>query len=322
MAEQAVVIPDAEHERKRYIGGSDISGILGISPWASPVEVYLKKTEPQKERVPTASKKRFNRGKVWEAVVGEMLTDELTDRGYKIEIVGANRRYVDPAVPFFAAEIDYEILIDGATEITNCELKTCHPNAVRYWGESDSETYPSYYGAQVAWGLGVTGRRLGVLAALFGADELRVYVIERDEDTVQGLRALASAFWNEHVLAGVPPLPGDVNDCNLLFKIARADSVMIADPDLTDKALRLRELSLAIDANEAAYATLEFQVKRAMQDCEVLRVDQDNAVTWKNRKTSRLDVAAMKETYPKIYRELTKTGESRVFTVNKGFKAR
>lgn len=31
--------------RQSYLGGSDIAGILGVSPWRTPLDVFLDKTE-------------------------------------------------------------------------------------------------------------------------------------------------------------------------------------------------------------------------------------------------------------------------------------
>ena len=36
--------PAFEHERSAFIGGSDIAAILGISPWANQVDLWIKKT--------------------------------------------------------------------------------------------------------------------------------------------------------------------------------------------------------------------------------------------------------------------------------------
>lgn len=37
-------IAPAEHDRRRYIGGSDVAAVLGISPWRTPLQLWEAKT--------------------------------------------------------------------------------------------------------------------------------------------------------------------------------------------------------------------------------------------------------------------------------------
>jgi len=37
-------IPRAEPDRSRFLGGSDAAAVMGLSPWATPVELWMKKT--------------------------------------------------------------------------------------------------------------------------------------------------------------------------------------------------------------------------------------------------------------------------------------
>ena len=42
----AQVIPFEQHDRRRYIGGSDVAAVLGISPWRTPLALWEQKPEP------------------------------------------------------------------------------------------------------------------------------------------------------------------------------------------------------------------------------------------------------------------------------------
>jgi predicted phage-related endonuclease len=312
-SEQAVVLADPEHERQRYVGGSDIAGILNISPWQTPTTVYLKKTEPQDENPPTAKRKLFKRGHRWESVVSEMLVEDLESQGLKVEVLGANRRYIDPQIPYFAAEVDFELRIDGIPDIVNAELKTVSPYATKYWGESGSEEIPLYYRAQGAWGLGVTGRNVCILAPLFGADEIRTYLIPRDEETIAGMRSVAQNFWQNHVLKKRPPDPLNLDDVNKLFKTETKDKQLQADTVILEHLLRYRSLDTQITAMEAQRDEIEFQLKKAMVDSEVIMVGDKKAVSWKAQPRSWLDQSALREEEPKIHKQYMRKGSSRVF---------
>lgn len=179
------------NDRTGFIGGSDISAILGISPWKTAVDLWLDKTAPRAD-VESPVKRRGNR---LEPYIADMITAE-----HGLQIVARNQRYIDLAVPYFAAEIDAE------TADENIEIKTVHPFKAREWGEIQTDALPVHYVAQAQWGLGITGRKVCRVFALIG-DDLRPYVVERDEETIEALRARAAEFWERYVLPKLrPPL--------------------------------------------------------------------------------------------------------------------
>ena len=100
------IIADNDHDRRRYVGGSDIASILGLQPprWRTKLGVWQRKTQPDDEpepENPREVRKRLARGKVVEPLVASML-EEL----HGITGTTKGRRYADD---FFAAEIDIEV---------------------------------------------------------------------------------------------------------------------------------------------------------------------------------------------------------------------
>lgn len=304
-------------ERARFLGGSDIAAVLGLSPWLTPVALWAKKTQPQEERPETGKVRPKARGHRWESVVAEMLAESLADAGVVAEPVGANRRYVDAAHDFMACEIDYELSLDGRRdEIVNCELKTVHPFKSREWGESQSDELPVHYTAQAMWGLGITGRQTCIVAALFGADELRTYTVERDDATIDWMREQAIAFW-DLVQSGTPPQPVALRDLDILHPTDSDAPALIADPELTRTLLRMRAIDRELKARTAEWEALEFEVKRAMGDCTHIVVGSETkeAATWKQRPHTWLDQTALKEAHPDIVKAFTRKKSTRVFTL-------
>jgi putative phage-type endonuclease len=308
----------SDYVRQHFLGSSDIAGVLGISPWNTPVTVWQKKTstfEPRDESAP--KKKLFNRGKIWESVVSEMLVAELESQGHKVTVLNANKRYIDPTMQFCAAEIDFEIKLDDIEDVVNVELKTVSPFAAHHWGESMSDEVPLWYAAQGMFGLMVTGRKCCVLAPLFGADEVKVYPIIRDEETIAGMRHQADIFWNQFVIPKLQPDPKTLDDVDRLFK-KDSETILTAEPWMVDKLMRYKACSAELDARGAELALLQYEIKREMKEASILRLPgQDkNAVTWKTQKSSHIDVTAFKAAYPKMAKEFTKEGTTRVFKVN------
>jgi putative phage-type endonuclease len=309
----ALAVIEPGHDRSKFLGGSDIAAVLGISPWKTAMDLWRDKITPRVEGPVNQPKKRGIR---WESVVGEMLVERLQAEGHEVEIVASNRRYQDAAHPFMASEIDFELRLDGTEAITNVELKTVHPFRMRDWGDSGSDDLPIHYTAQVMWGLGVTGRANGFLAALFGADELRTYPVAADAETIAAIRARGLAFWTDHVLAGIAPEPVNLEDLSKLFDKDGAGPPLLADEDLAGKVLRIRAINAELKAREAEAEALEFDIKRAMRDCsEIVMPNGKKAVEWKQRTGAWLDETALKEAHPKLAREFTRKWEKRVFAL-------
>lgn len=298
-------------DRRKFLGGSDIAAVMGLSPWRTPVALWEEKSRPPAEDGDNRKVKR--RGHRWESVVAEMLTEELIELGHTVEIVSANQRYIDPKHDFFACEIDFELRLDGAQQITNCELKTVHPFKSREWGDSGSDELPVHYTAQAMWGLGITGRSMCIVAPLFGADEIRVFPVLADPETINGMRRRGLHFWTQHVMMGVAPDPLQQSDVGLIFPKDSDAPAIEADGDLTSKILRMRTLDRQIKAATAELDHLEFDIKRVMRDTTEITVEGKSAITWKERKRTWLDQEALKSELPKIHRAYTRKDTARTF---------
>lgn len=223
-----------ELERSRFIGGSDVAGILGVSPFDTPLDVYLEKigqappiTDPAKLRV-------LRRGKLLEPIAIKMLRDDYGLTITKRSTRTRPNRYADRALPFLAAEIDFEWRVTKRAlellpfpvdpkligTVQNGEVKTCHVFSAWKYGDEGTDEVPIEYAAQAMHGLGITGRQLTLFGVLVGADNLIIYGIRRDEELIASMRPRLAKFWHEHVLAGVPPAPMNLPDVLKLFRKA------------------------------------------------------------------------------------------------------
>ena len=256
-----------------YIGGGNVAGILGISPFRTPLDEYLtiigEAPPPTEERLAF-----FKRRKSFEPVAADMFREKTG-----LEIMLVNQRYQDVELPFVKAEIDFE-----SSDDQNGEIKTVHPLAAKDWGrpavegEEGDDNCPIYVTAQAMHGLGVHPRDLCRVLGMIGFDDVRVYTIRRDEDLIKGIRERITEFWNVHVLPRVPPAPKTVGDVLHLFK---ADLGTIAEADDTTYAVieRLRELKPTI----AEIKQLEERVKVFMGPAGTLTREGEILATWKDQ---------------------------------------
>ena len=217
MSARSEALPAVVPDRRKFLGGSDIAAILGISPWKTGVDLWLDKITPPREDGHNAGAKR--RGNRLEPYIVDMIREE-----HGLDIVRRGERYVDSEVPFFAAEIDAETQLPSRSiaepgAIENIEIKTVHPFKAKEWGMEDTDELPLHYVAQVQWGLGVTRRKVCRVYALIG-DDLKPYVVERDDETIAALRARAGAFWTDFVLPRIRP-PLDFGNSKTLDTLRR-----------------------------------------------------------------------------------------------------
>lgn len=291
-------------DRKGYIGGSDVAAILGISKWKTAYQLWLEKTgQAEDEPINEQRERVFARGKRLEPVVLDMLAEETG-----IEITARNQRYKDSELPFMACEIDAE------TGDTNIEIKTVHPFAAKDWGDEGTDEIPVYYTAQVMHGLAITQRKECIVAALIGADDLRIHRVEYDAEAAEMIRNKVRWFWTDCVLGGVAPEPVSLDDVRRMF--ARDIGTEInATVEVRDAVLRLKGISEQIKALDSEADELKTRVQAYMEDAAVLTWDGKNLATWKTQKRSALDQKALAAAHPEIVEQFKRVSETRVFRI-------
>jgi putative phage-type endonuclease len=240
-------------DRRRFIGGSDIGPILGVSRWKTALDLFDEKTAeiPLPDTIDPERARRLKRGKRLEPVICEMLEEEFH--------IFASRRdlhFTDPEFPFFRFQLDYEAETDAG--LVNVEIKTVSPWAAKEWGEEQTDEVPLHYLAQVMWGLGITKRNTAVVAALVGSDDLRMHLVERDDDLIAEMRRRALIFWIEHVEKRVAPPPQTIDDANRLLMRYGAGFELPATPETVEAIRVLRRYRDEIS-----------QLKKLAEKCEL-----------------------------------------------------
>lgn len=295
-------------DRTKYIGGSDAAPILGISPWRTPLDVYLDKVQPRIEDSDPARLRVLTRGTRMEPYVIDLLAEEEG-----LLITGRNNRYIDPEYGFIACEIDSEYFDDQLDSIQNIEIKTVSPFKAKEWGEEKTDAIPVYYTAQAMHGLMVTGRQVCVFGVLIGADDFRVYRIERDNETISAMREREIDFW-KRVTTLTPPEATTAADILRLFDKDSGKAIE-ATGNVLEVFNHLRDLKGQIKTLEAQAGTAEEQIKLFMQDASSLTIDGNPLLTWKTQKSNRFDQKSFGEAHPDLLEQFKKTSESRVFRI-------
>ncbi|XJI80206.1 YqaJ viral recombinase family protein [Escherichia coli] len=288
-------------DRTKYIGGSDVAGILGISPWRTPLEVYLDKVQPRVKPVDPSKQKVFTRGKRMEPYVIDLLSEETG-----MEIVHRGNRYIHRDYDFIAAEIDAE-----AASGENIEIKTVSPFKAKEWGEIQTDAIPVHYTAQAMHGLMVTNKQVCVFGVLIGGDDFRIYRVERDEETIQAILEKEIAFW-DRVKNLNPPEATSVSDVSLMFEKDAGTSI-----EADGKALALfndlRDMKSRRKSLEEEIAISEEKLKMYMQEHSVLTLDGKPLCTWKSQISNRFDQKLFQSVHPELFEKFKTTTTQRVF---------
>ena len=196
-------------ERKKGIGGSDASAIMGQSPWKTNVDLWMEKTG-RKEAEDISEKPCVVYGKTMEPLLREMF--RVNNPQYEVKHE-ENTIIRHSKYPFLFASLDGILTNKETGEKGVLEVKTTEIVRSMQYENWKDENIPDAYYCQVLHYLNVTGFTFAKLVAelKYSADyQIRkTYTILRSEveKDIQYLEQEEIKFWNEYVIKDIrPPL--------------------------------------------------------------------------------------------------------------------
>jgi putative phage-type endonuclease len=291
---------DFTQDRTKYIGGSDIGAILGLSKFRTPLEVWMEKTgkeTKQSDSLPL----RFG------SFAEEFVASEYA-RATGFELLHDESIYIHPAHPFMSAHIDRFVLGEairngmGNTASRLLECKTANPFSRGEWGEPGTDQVPMSYLCQCIWYMAITGIEQCDLAVLFGNSDFRIYEIARDLELEALVIEKALHFWNEYVLKDVPPPAQTEGDYQALFKKSDPSKTIEANPKTVELIRQLQSLSTKSGDVDEQITQIKQHIMNEMKEAEVLSYQGNVIATWKAPKLSfRLDSKRLEQEEKEVY---------------------
>jgi putative phage-type endonuclease len=206
--------------RRKGIGGSDASAILGCNPFSSHLQVWQEKRSTS---VPVPQDTPYTR---FGSLAEDYILGRLNERYDELIVEGASLGTLQSkARPWQLANVDGKV----HEQPIGLEIKTCDLSSAEWW----SNGVPDYYYAQVQHYMSVTGWPVfhvwlmvcpmsrdsalqmfdefilpsEFMAKLVEVSELRQFVVDRHDDFICQLNRAELKFW-ESVSGGLtPPTP-------------------------------------------------------------------------------------------------------------------
>jgi putative phage-type endonuclease len=289
---------DFSVDRTKYIGGSDIGAILGLSRFRSPLEVWMEKTGKETKKLDSLPL-RFG------SFAEEFVASEYA-RATGFKLIHDESIYIHPEHAFMCAHMDRFVLEGGAANSTPTptrilECKTAHPFSSGDWGEVGSDEVPMSYLCQCIWYMAITSINQVDLAVLFGNSDFRIYQIARDAELETVILQKASLFWNDYVLKDTPPPAQSEADCQTLFSRGDPKKSLEAQSETLELTKRLVLLNSEIETREEAISSIKQTIMNQMGEAETLTYQGRVLATWKAPKPSfRLDSKRLELEHPQI----------------------
>ena len=309
---------DPNADRRGFLGATDVVAVCGLSPYSSPLDVWLEKTG---QVGPKPDNPTLRRGRLLEPVVAQ-----LYEETEGCELMPVPRLHMR-AHPFLAASPDR--LRPSAPCLV--EIKTHRVYIRDQYGDAWSDHVPDHILGQVIWQMHICRNADEPLdladwahvAAWFDADEFAIFRVQYDEDTAARMYELAMRFWHDNVLSETPPATiGHPSELDAIRRIyPRSSEITIRADEECEAAIEaLRHHRKAQAQAEAAVARFTALIKQRMGEAAVLESSQ-GPFTWRTtkpsvRRTTNYD--RLREMSPDVYAQVvteTETAGTRRFCV-------
>jgi putative phage-type endonuclease len=244
-------------KRRQGVGASEISAVCGMSPWATPLDVWRSKAEG----LITEETPAMKRGRILERAVADWYEEEtglvlleghtLTHKQHPLMLATPDR-YVFRERPH-----------DQRPEFI-LQIKTTNFRAADEWGEPGTDEIPLHVILQVQQEMEVTDMPRADVAVLISGDDFRRYTVTRDREIGAMLVNAIAKFWRDYVVTGKPP-PIDASE-------SWADYLRDKYPAQTS------EKQLQADATAERWAGQLFGARQAIAEAEEREREARNAL--------------------------------------------
>ena len=257
-------------QRRIGIGGSDVSAIMGLNAYKSPLSVYLDKIgeSPLED---TASESAF-----WGTQLEDVIAQHYSEKN-GVKIRRNNHILIHPEYPWMIANIDREAFSDTRGHY-GIEVKTAGLRNAYLW---DDDNVPVPYVLQMQHYLAVTGWDLFVCPALIGGQRYIEREIPRDEAIIATLIEAEGEFWDK-VQRRIPPAWDGSQEAGRILKAlyptAEPGKQIVLPSTVLDSILAHQEIDARAKEVKEALKDLETKKKAYEQEIAAIMGDAETGL--------------------------------------------
>jgi len=285
-------------DRKLGIGGSDIAPIMNLSPYSTSLDVYREKMSP--EVMYEELTEDLKRG----ARVEKYILQEYSEVS-GLEIETNLTPFIHPEYPFMRGNIDARVI--GENVIVEAKSTKC---PIAKWEEG----IPEYYRTQVAYYAMLSNAERVDVPVLFSNWQYACFTYWRDLEYEARIRQTVIDFWNNHIVAGIPPAPSNPAELQEVYPKLETAKTIKADSGIREKVNLWQEAAIKRRELEKQEEKLKIEIQRFMGDAGIL----DSGfckVALRERTASRLDINSLKATMPELYKEYSNDNTYRILQI-------
>ncbi len=245
-------------DRLTRLGASDIPIILGLSPYANAYTLHLEKTGQLEEWIGNDATED---GKLFEPVI-------LTKAEQKLGRIERDVFFPCPLGNPIGSTTDGIVIENGHVVEAKTSGMGDRP-VVGQWGVEGTNEIPEQYLVQVQVQMHCAKTDTAHVAAWLGHRGIKYYRVERDQEVIDQIIAMASSWWQKHVIEGVAPSASDPPPVEVFKRLKREPSKVVSLKKSVDKLVERWEKAKAKESKaKDAQEKIKAQLLLSMKDAE------------------------------------------------------
>lgn len=281
--------------RQQTIGASEAAAACGVSPYQTPLDLYLRKVGLAE---PVAETMAMRLGNLLEPVIATLFQEETGATIARQQVYARSTRY-----PHLSATID-GITADGKV----VEFKTMGSRMAGLLGDEGTDELPDSWVLQAAQQLvvaetaGLDVDTSGVdFAVLVGGQEFRRFRVEANEALLATMLAKLDEFWDRVVRRDPPPVTRP-SDAGILHLLHPAPGPTIeGDEALADHVFHYADMGGVIKEREDDRKMTKARILEAMGGASVAVLPDGTRVSRKVIERAETTVVQSACSYSQIY---------------------
>lgn len=291
-------------QREKGIGSSEVGTILGVNPWETPYQLWLRKkgiTPPVQEN------EAMRAGHILESAVATYFEEETGRQVIKAS--EGDWLAVDKEKEFLRVSPDRTYWLGEKHTKDNKGILECKTTQL----DISADDLPKHWFCQLMYQLGVMGMRQGSLGWLTRGRKFGYVDIQFDADLYAYMVEQLERFWRDCIVGDQEPAVTTIEDITLKFPRSTEKATEVSE-ELLDKLNILKTIRPQLDELTRQKKEIEDMVKAYMADADTLcqqGTKEHNPVvlaTWKTAKDSlKFNEKLFASEHPDIYAQYQRT---------------